>query len=653
MKENETDKTKKDGRTATLKAKKEKRDGKREQTIKCNLSGRLLGKPEEKEKMLTSILDLVSSVSKMAHKASIVFNRMLLHCLNNDTDLPDLTDKILYNQCFNIGVGNPLRNIPQLAETWGKCFDTESGVFKENPKEKNAGMKFKPKTNFMCMHTTDSIAHKYSAVTYATNFKNMLVSTFKSRQHAYVSRWCKKNDIDGEHCHAICFAVNGWEYRTKLPSEAVSFVNGQREILGAKDEEPITHTWIKTNMENVVRYFYLILKDAEKYEDAKKFTLAPICSIKSHFVTIDSAVLFYLLGGKSVTKCDLKEFIENAHTHFSRVFRIEKRNDRVCFNNMVQTDGVSVCFHYLVPKSTKEIDTKKKENKIKAKTVKTFKTGSIDRRNDRIVAVDPGRVNIVYAVEKLPSDNTMTYKLTRGEYYTSSGVNKLNAKTKVWNRKIKNEEEKYAEVSLKTTNTEEWGKFLTNYEGVYDTLWNAKTQKKIGRERFRVYCLKQKTMDRFMQKIKNGDGKIKGKNIGINTVDARKKVGVAFGAAKFNPSGRSELSVPTTSVTKKFSQKFSLEFVDEFNTTKKCNGCGCSLVPLYKQNRREVRGVRQCRSTGCSRFISRDHNAALNILLCFVSTDRPIQMQRNVGTFTVGKSMAEMLTACTNDNAMI
>ena len=98
MKENRTDETKKDGRTATLKAKKEKRDGKREQTIKCNLSGRLLGKPEEKEKMLMSILDLVSSVSKMAHKASIVFNRMLLHCLDNDTDLPDLTDKILYNQ---------------------------------------------------------------------------------------------------------------------------------------------------------------------------------------------------------------------------------------------------------------------------------------------------------------------------------------------------------------------------------------------------------------------------------------------------------------------------------------------------------------------------------------------------------------------------
>ena len=189
MKENEIDKTKKDGRIATLKAKKEKRDGKREQTIKCNLSGRLLGKPEEKEKILMSILDLVSSVSKMAHKASIVFNRMLLHCLNNDIDLPDLTEKTLYNQCFNIGVGNPLRIIPQLAETWGKYFDTESGVMKEKTAQrKNTGMKFKPKTNFMCMHTTDSISHSYSAVTYATNFKNMLISTFKSRQHAYVSR---------------------------------------------------------------------------------------------------------------------------------------------------------------------------------------------------------------------------------------------------------------------------------------------------------------------------------------------------------------------------------------------------------------------------------------------------------------------------------
>ena len=43
---------------------------------------------------------------------------------------------------------------------------------------------------------------------------------------------------------------------------------------------------------------------------------------------------------------------------------------------------------------------------------------------------------------------------------------------------------------------------------------------------------------------------------------------IAYGAAKFNPTSKNELSAPTTYLSKKCSQHNPVKFVDEFNTTK-------------------------------------------------------------------------------------
>ena len=47
---------------------------------------------------------------------------------------------------------------------------------------------------------------------------------------------------------------------------------------------------------------------------------------------------------------------------------------------------------------------------------------------------------------------------------------------------------------------------------------------------------------------------------------------------------------------------------------------------------REVRGLRRCSSTVCARkaFKNRDSIGALNILRCFVDTERPATLTRNL-----------------------
>ena len=95
---------------------------------------------------------------------------------------------------------------------------------------------------------------------------------------------------------------------------------------------------------------------------------------------------------------------------------------------------------------------------------------------------------------------------------------------------------------------------------------------------------------------------------------------IAYGAAKFNPTGKHELSSPTSALSKRCSEHYSIVFVDEFRTTKCCNKCGNELKEMKREGR-EIRGLRCCRSSNClkSHLVSRDLNAALNILTCYLS----------------------------------
>lgn len=176
----------------------------------------------------------------------------------------------------------------------------------------------------------------------------------------------------------------------------------------------------------------------------------------------------------------------------------------------------------------------------------------------------------------------------------------MKKKSAIWEKEIEQEELIFRRHSLKTTSEEEWRLFLLDYISVYEELWRVKTIKAWGRERFRVYTLKRKTLDKFFGSMrKRGE----------------EKPVIAYGAAKFNPNSKSELSAPTTFLSKRCAKHYPTIYVDEYNTTKVCH-----------------RGLRWCSSTKCRTLVNRDLNAALNILRCFRSgTKRPNSLSRNSG----------------------
>ena len=113
----------------------------------------------------------------------------------------------------------------------------------------------------------------------------------------------------------------------------------------------------------------------------------------------------------------------------------------------------------------------------------------------------------------------------------------------------------------------------------------------------------------------------------IKNIDTSRQVKLAYGSAKFNPTGKGEVAVPTTQMFKECSYRFPIVLVDEYLTTK--IHCETNTVLQKVQVKGEsscLRGLLWCQPT--CKFVSRDKNAALNILRCGLLKRRPSALSR-------------------------
>ena len=99
----------------------------------------------------------------------------------------------------------------------------------------------------------------------------------------------------------------------------------------------------------------------------------------------------------------------------------------------------------------------------------------------------------------------------------------------------------------------------------------------------------------------------------IKNIDKSRQVKLAYGSAKFNPTGKGEVAVPTTQMFKECSYRFPIVLVDEYLTTKIHYETN-SVLQKVQGEPKCLRGLLWCQPD--SKFVSRDKNAALNILRC-------------------------------------
>ena len=554
-----------------------------ESVVKCCLKKYLLDK-----KLLPIIEEWVINSSKIAFRGSLIVNHFLLYCINNGLQLPDLDDRLFYHQAFTIGLTGSIscsKEVPYL-----KDFVINN-------------QKFYQELNRI---TGDTQLIHYLADQYMVNFSNSLICNFEKRQRLFINKIGIQNNWTKDQCYDILCSINNWNHKNVLDKseEIQTLIKKHKQILQLNDNEKLSDYWIKKNLNNILIYQYYILKYFE-VNNIKSFNLAPIYSMGRKFITIDSKILYFLMKQAKLYDGNEKEFIKDKDKYFNQVFNIKKLSKKE-FGYFLQTDGTSLCVHFHTPIIKFEIKDKQE----------------IKDKDERVIAIDPGRTNLIYGVEEIGNNKFVTYKLTKKQYYNDAHFTRNKKKLENYNKNVEELTTELTKYSSKTCDIEKYELFLIKIKQNIDVLQSHYMNIKCAKIKMDNYIHKNKTVDKFFNTMKK---------------KGEKEPTIAYGAAKFAPNGKGELSAPTTFLAKKCAKKFKIKFVDEFRTTKCCADCESELK-LMKRGSLDIRGLKCCRSSKCFKFPlkSRDKNAGKNILICYKLPNRPNYLSRNVPLLTEG-----------------
>ena len=246
----------------------------------------------------------------------------------------------------------------------------------------------------------------------------------------------------------------------------------------------------------------------------------------------------------------------------------------------------------------------------------------INLETTRLIAIDPGRTNIIFAAEELPDKTIKTCRLTRSQYYRESGILDARKMSESWQRGLKRQLNTMSEASPKGVSLASFKRFLEADLSVANALWKEYFKKRWAQQRFRLYGGKMRVVAKFFNKM-------------VNSNKDNRNLMVAYGASKFRSGGPGEVSVPTSKMYKACKESFETYPVDEFRTTRVHHEDDTILDCVGRRNTdsgrvEAVRGLLWCGSTkqGNSKFVNRDLNGALNIRRCLLLSERPASLDR-------------------------
>ena len=553
-----------------------------ETVVKSSLLNYLKGENEFKTAFISAIKNRVLSYSKRINMASLALADIIKKSYSQvedvfDVVLPDIFEQTFIRQLM-LGVESTT-----IKNGLSEYFIANPNYLRSDPR-----------------HYYDRNIYSAGAKKYITNLKNSLIFNLEIRIKQYTKKYQKNYDLPSEVRVAMLYRIYGWKMpqdilKTELTSEIIDECDFHRFILGLEEDEIIDPE--KINLKNILNYYVYLNRFYESI-DEKQFNIIPICSVKLHYITIDKLVLYGILTETKTVKCSREDFESLALDHYHSILHILKlQGKNNIFTGTIETDGIIMCTHFIKPKNTNN-----SSNEISI------------LETDRVIAIDPGRVNIFYGVE---NKTNKIYKLTRRQYYKESGTDKAQHQSEIWQESIKQESILLSTVSIKGSNPIKHQEYMLTYLSIYDTLWTEYTKPRWSRQRFRLYGAKKRVFANFFNKIIKEDPK--------------SKIIIAFGNAKFASGGKNEQSIPTSRAFKECASRFPCKLIDEFRTTRICYLDDSVLKKVAIKGAIEkknwLRGLLWCGSTKNSKFINRDFNGAMNILRCALGP-RPLALQR-------------------------
>ena len=595
-----------------------------ETVVKSALLKHLHGDGPTKTRIRDAIQDRVEAYSKRMNMASIILSGIIKELFHNvddilTVDVPDITDQTFIRQTL-LGTDEaqvPVTIIKSYFERHPECIKTTE------------------------RHLLDRNIYSAGAISYSTNIKNSLKLNLSGRMKKFTKQFGMMEGLSTEESTAMYFSINAWPLPSSLgcifPERRIVFetVVEHRRVLGLEADQSINKAWLKatTSIDKMVKYSVLLNRFKEAHGHPL-FNIVPMCRMGAHFITIDTHTLYGLMKEVGlIPNMPMKTFVELGEEQWASFFKTSKlESSSNKFTGTVETDGISVCAHFMRPMSERDIFQRDMEpisgdKKTKRKVQSSSSVGL--KADDRVVGIDPGRSNIIFAVEQLEDGTFRKWVLTRKRYYTDAGIFSARKKTETWSKSILGNLEAMSGVSTKGINLERHKDFVEVYLQNYDALWGEYLKTRWARQRLRLYGGKKRVFAKFFEAIKD--------------CDRTRRVVIAYGSAQFAPGGKGEISVPTSRAYAECAMRLPTLVVDEFRSTRVHHEDGSLLQGVQRRDTNErLRGLLWCSSTNNTKFVNRDLNAAINIRRCVTSPVRPLELTRMKGQpalprMTVGK----------------
>lgn len=583
-------------------AKLQNRKHEEETVVKCSLKGLLRGDDVlggRRDALLSAITARVAAFSQRMCNASVALNLLLQQAFHGADDVtlvapPSFSEQSFVRQLM-LGTEDDLNPIKELHARFPSLLhDVDE------------------------RHLGDRNVYSSGAIKYLTNTKVHLTSNSLKMIKRLVYACCP----DREQAIRALFAIHGWEgVPPASDQQTLELVSQARRILGLADNQGITKAWLK-DPKNIPAFVRLIVFANRKLESlassgVRLCTLAPLCTLRSHFATFDSSVLYGVMKEVGLVACNQKEFDAHRDAHWHSVFKIGKVTGRGCkFTGTIETDGVSACVHFTRPKRVREPERDSQEDS-RACSV----GGRLDTESTRVLANDPGRCNIFYVVEKRRDGEFKSWRLTRRQYYNESGSNEAQRRASRWQAGLRMHVEELSVSSPRTASLPRFLCFLGTWLCTRAAIWEEHSKRRWAEQRLRVYGGKKRVFARFFNRL---EAEKEERDVRQTTL--------AYGSARFAPGGKGEVSVPTTRAFKEAQSRFRVVVVDEFRTSQVYHGDESQLQKVGRASSggvEVVRGLLWCGSTSdIGKFVSRDKNAAINILRCVTLPKRPTSLTR-------------------------
>lgn len=568
-----------------------------ETVVKCSLRKLLLGEKKAKDNFIREVETRVIACSKRTHNASIALNllfRELFHNVDDlkSVDIPDFLN-VTFIRHLLLGPENTILRFPHIVDLFAKYPELHLDIARS---------------------TSDSNVYNFAAKKYIVNLKNHLTTNFLKVLKKYLYNYC---DLTKEEAVDALFRITKWkrEQRSEPTPVTINVVNTIRDILNVGDEQVLDDKWfgIEANLKHVLRLFVFVNRAVES-QNGKLFKILPISRVKSNFITFDTFPMKGLLVDTSVLKrvgasSGLDIELWNSVLNTSKVAGKDKT-----FTGTIDTDGLVVNIHFRQPK-----------------VVPVEVTVQPSLEGKRVIGVDPGRTNIFFMTEELPSGRFKSYSLSRNQYYSEAGIFRAKQKTANWHKNIKDELEAMSCASPKSASLESFKTYFATVQSVKEALWTEHLKRRWKEQRFRLYGGKKRVFANF-----------------INKVNPDKDTVFAYGSAKFASGGKGEMSVPTSRAYKECKSRVQIVLIDEFRTSKVHWKDDSILKTVMKKNGDgklvAVRGLLWCDSTnGTNKYVNRDLNAAINILRCATLPSRPTILSRAPGQDKITQEVGAIL----------